>query len=871
MTLPAGAGKTKLVSTVVGSLRRRRRKGSQGKALAYFYCDRNQPDRQSHEQVMRSFVRQLSTPQDSDMIPSCIEKRYAEKEKPGFASSGLTFEECCALLSELVGMYTKVTLVLDALDECDKSTRHLLVNEIDKLVSGSTSCVIKVFISSRPDNDIKHHFQGGPNVCISATDNGADIRRFIDDKINNSPPGWLEKVTNAPGLREEIVTTLHKKADGMYFLTSFALGLVFQILIECYRFQWAKLQMDQLLRLVFVSDIRDFLGKLPKDLERAYDVIMDQIDSQEGRTPEIARRAFLWMMCSHMPLTPRMLANVVCRDPETGATCHMDIDKNTILEASRNLIMIDQSGVCRFSHLSVQEYLETGRYRNGQANLEAGLVCLQMLLDPLNWQRIQSLIFFDVDGWGERVDTRGKVDEEEAILKYTVAHWPDHVRLHAEGHIDDRLALVLKNFLGSPNEGSAAYMCWRLAFINYHRSGASHYSGEFLGPRDCLRPAFAVILFGLNGILRDWWTLNLDINLQDDKDQSLLYVAGLNGNLTAATELLDMGCDINAQGGVYGNALQAASWRGNEDVVRLLLDRGADVNAQGGEYGSALQAAAFGNEGVVRLLLDRGANVNAQGGEYGDALQAAAIGGRKAVVRLLLDRGADVGGQGGRYGNALQAAALRGREGVVRLLLDRGTDANAQGGVYGSALQAAALRDRERVVRLLLDRGADANAQGGVYGNALQTAAFGGNDGTVRLLLDRGADVNARGGLYGNALQAAAFGGNEVVVRLLLNRGADINTQGGTYGNALQAAAIDGSEVVVRLLLDQGADVNAQGGDHGNALQAAMLGDSSDKEVIIQLLLDRGADINNLKEQYRAQLSTLDGSALRNGRVSNID
>ena len=219
MTLLAGAGKTKLVSTVVSSLRRGRGEGLQREALAYFYCDRNQPDRQSHEQVMRSFVRQLSTPQDSDMIPSCIEKRYAEEEKPGFASSGLTFQECCALVSELVGMYTKMTLVLDALDECDRSTRRLLVNEIDKLVSGSTSCVIKVFISSRPDKDIKHHFQGGPNVCISATDNGADIRKFINDTINNSPQDWLEEVTSAPGLREEIVTTLHEKADGMYVLT----------------------------------------------------------------------------------------------------------------------------------------------------------------------------------------------------------------------------------------------------------------------------------------------------------------------------------------------------------------------------------------------------------------------------------------------------------------------------------------------------------------------------------------------------------------------------------------------------------------------------------------------------------------------------
>ena len=216
MTLPAGAGKTKLVSTVVGSLQRDLNEKPQGEALAYFYCDRNQADRQSPEQVMRSFVRQLSTPRDSDMIPSCIDRYYTGKEKSGFAASNLTFQESCSLVRELVTMYTKVTLVLDALDECDRSTRHHLIREIDNLISGSTSCVIKVFISSRPDRDIQHRFQVGPNVCISATDNAEDIKKFIVHTIDNSPQYWLAMVTSAPGVREEIVSTLHEKADGMY-------------------------------------------------------------------------------------------------------------------------------------------------------------------------------------------------------------------------------------------------------------------------------------------------------------------------------------------------------------------------------------------------------------------------------------------------------------------------------------------------------------------------------------------------------------------------------------------------------------------------------------------------------------------------------
>jgi hypothetical protein len=71
-------------------------------------------------------------------------------------------------------------------------------------------------ISSRPDKDIKYRFEGGPNVSIKATDNQEDIKTFLIDTIRTSPGDWKKMVTSCPGLEDEIVNTLHKKADGMY-------------------------------------------------------------------------------------------------------------------------------------------------------------------------------------------------------------------------------------------------------------------------------------------------------------------------------------------------------------------------------------------------------------------------------------------------------------------------------------------------------------------------------------------------------------------------------------------------------------------------------------------------------------------------------
>ena len=601
--------------------------------------------------------------------------------------------------------------------------------------------------------------------------------------------------------------------------------------------------MDQLLCLPCVSDIRDFLGKLPEDLERAYDEIMDRINSQKGRSPELARRAFLWVMCSRIPLSRSMLVDAVSRDPETGAANPTGLDINTVLEACRNLLMIDQSGICRFSHLSVQEYLEAHHYSSGKGHLLVGSVCLRVLLDPTNWRGIKGL--------GSSYQGPG---EEENILRYIVGHWPDHVRLHAEEGVDARLKSLVIEFLGSPNEASAAYRCWSHRFPSDVKRRKPLYYEGFLGSP---RPAFAVVILGLNTILHNWWISNLDVDLMDDNKQSLLYIAGMSGNLSAARDLLDLGANPNIQGGQLGSALQAAASEGSEDIVRLLLDRGASINAQGGIYGNALQAAVSeGSEVIARLLLDRGADINAQGGEYGNALQAAIMQDNEAIVRFLLDRGADTNAQGGYYSNALQAAVLRCNGVIAHLLLDRGADINAQGGAHGNALQAAVVQRNKVIVRLLLDRGADINAQGGGYGNALQAAVVQGNQAIVRLLLDRGADIGAQGGFYGNALQTAASRGKEILVRLLLDRGADVNAQGGYYGNALQAAIVQGNEAIARLLLDRGADINAQCGYYGNALQASI---AEGSEVIARLLLDQGANIDTLHDRDHAMYRSLVG------------
>jgi predicted NACHT family NTPase len=71
--------------------------------------------------------------------------------------SDLTCEAYREQLLESVNLYPKTTIVLDALDECDPKSRRHLVDAIELLLQQSGR-PLKVFISSRPDRDIRERF-----------------------------------------------------------------------------------------------------------------------------------------------------------------------------------------------------------------------------------------------------------------------------------------------------------------------------------------------------------------------------------------------------------------------------------------------------------------------------------------------------------------------------------------------------------------------------------------------------------------------------------------------------------------------------------------------------------------------------------------
>lgn len=172
--------------------------------FAYFYCNRNEKVRRQPLAVLQSYVRQLSTyERNPQHMQTSLRKVCNEMEQKG---SDLSFDTCKQLLLESVNLYPRTTLVLDALDECDPDSRKRLVEAIEDLLSAAER-PLKVFISGRPDRDIRDCFLYRPNIEIQTTDNQDDIKKFLDQNVKKHD--WPES------LLEKIKDTLWHNSEGM--------------------------------------------------------------------------------------------------------------------------------------------------------------------------------------------------------------------------------------------------------------------------------------------------------------------------------------------------------------------------------------------------------------------------------------------------------------------------------------------------------------------------------------------------------------------------------------------------------------------------------------------------------------------------------
>lgn len=201
-----GAGKTMIASIVIDHLCNT----FQNEAdigIAYLYCNYRRKEEQNPNQLLLSLVKQLvqELPSVPDGLKSLYERHKDKRTRP-------SFDEISAVLhSVIVVDYSRVFIIIDALDECHGSDGHRqkVLSEVFSLQAKTATSLLA---TSRFIPEITKKFEGSIFLEIRASDE--DVRRYLDGKI----PQLRPFVSRNLALQEEIKTEIIKAVDGMYVL-----------------------------------------------------------------------------------------------------------------------------------------------------------------------------------------------------------------------------------------------------------------------------------------------------------------------------------------------------------------------------------------------------------------------------------------------------------------------------------------------------------------------------------------------------------------------------------------------------------------------------------------------------------------------------
>lgn len=187
-----GAGKTILTSIVIDNLNTRFKDDS-SIGIAYLYFNFRRRDKQEIEDLLASLLEQVAQGQSS--LPGSVKDLYnqhkAKETRP-------LFKEISRTLYSVAAMYSRVFIIVDALNGCQVSDgcRSRFLSEIFNL---QVKCGVNVFTTSRFIPEITEKFNGSTSLEVRASEK--DVRKYLEGHISQLP-SFVSRNIN---LQEEII------------------------------------------------------------------------------------------------------------------------------------------------------------------------------------------------------------------------------------------------------------------------------------------------------------------------------------------------------------------------------------------------------------------------------------------------------------------------------------------------------------------------------------------------------------------------------------------------------------------------------------------------------------------------------------------
>ena len=197
-----GAGKTILTAITIDDLTMRFR-GQADIGIAFLFCNFRQQEEQKVDNLLASLLKQLSSGKASlpDSVMALYRKHEDKRTRP-------SFDELSKALRSVTAMFSRVFIVIDALDEW-QTTDGCRTGFLTEIFLAQVHSRANVFATSRFLPEVTERFEGSISLEIRAS--REDVRRYLDGCLFRLP----SFVDRSPDLQEEIKTGIVLLVKGM--------------------------------------------------------------------------------------------------------------------------------------------------------------------------------------------------------------------------------------------------------------------------------------------------------------------------------------------------------------------------------------------------------------------------------------------------------------------------------------------------------------------------------------------------------------------------------------------------------------------------------------------------------------------------------
>ncbi|CVL06133.1 related to ankyrin [Fusarium mangiferae] len=872
----AGAGKSVLASAVIEDLHARFQPNSSA-VIVHIYCRYNRVDRQTFNELRANILRQLC--ERLSPLPECIMEVY-NQYKPQRVK--IPRETSFSVLKSVSSLFSKVFLVVDALDEWRAEDHAGLYSLPGELLFLQWKLAINLLATSRPLPLTTNQFSSYP--CLSIIAQQEDIDAYVDNF------GWPESscIGKITGLKNMVKEIMSRLVRGMFLL--------------------ARLYLHSLEHETSERDVKDALKRLEgraKDntnpkfniVDQAYSDTLQRLKEQNQKHCDLAFRVITWICCTGWRLPVDAVQHgLALREGDT--TFHEDgmIDQQLMLSVCWGLVEISKgSGELRLVHHTTKDFFRHNRHLLDEyfltrhllnchlpSSTDAYLVrqCLTCLSIGLprqrsgdigndSQQRFRSCVAFKHPRFArlplrrrrspERRDYEALVDEikRDPLYEYSAFNCVGHLQrlsrfdqtyinsialLRRRGMFDQAVLVVLA--LGSrkwgkiqaPKELNPCHLAALFGLIDLTKSQMERPNLDVIdncGPTDlvwameCLAFEFSFISdFYMHRRHSD---LYLNIDLDRRRVVKAFIASGANPHM--------LGCEGNTP-------LHLAAISGDEDIIKMLLDRGADISTSNQHGDIPLVLAVRHRRRTAYMKLLELGTVNMCGENRRTALIEAASVGDFTLVKTLIEKGAAIDFSDDTGQTALMEASKKGTPGIVELLLEKKSDVDRKDHNCDTALIKACIGGHPEVIELLLGASARLEIMNTAGRIVFSNVGHSCGENIIKQLLQHSTDPTARNQHSCYVLVSACQSGRLDIVSWILED-AVFKPASEHLDLALSNSCLAGNKKVVKLLIDHGANPNMDPTSRNLAETVLTRAIKKGDDAVVLLLLDAGINCEN--------------------------